>query len=156
MAEMKIIIENAVKRFPKEDLPALRTIVTGAMENSPLARETVMKLFPDIPLNLGTLWNLTQAVYDCMSEEQRRVSDRVTEQSLAIVGKGGNPSCSTVAALRLNRGMTQKALAEKCKMNIRWVQKLEAGEIRVANITGENLIKLADALEVDPRELVKL
>lgn len=51
-----------------------------------------------------------------------------------------------VKELRKRQGLTQKQLAEQIGVNIRWVQKLEAGEIKLENITFLNAIKLIRAL----------
>ena len=51
-----------------------------------------------------------------------------------------------VKEMRKNRGLTQKQLAEQIGVNIRWVQKLEGGEIKLENITFLNAIKLIRAL----------
>lgn len=51
-----------------------------------------------------------------------------------------------VKEMRKNRGLTQKQLAEQIGVNIRWVQKLESGEIKLENITFLNAIKLIRAL----------
>ena len=51
-----------------------------------------------------------------------------------------------VKELRKRQGLTQKQLAEQIGVNIRWVQKLEAGEIKLENITSLNAIKLIRAL----------
>lgn len=57
--------------------------------------------------------------------------------------------------LRLARGLTQKALADVVGMNISQIQKLESGTIRLENITFKNGLALADALGVDPHELIE-
>lgn len=51
-----------------------------------------------------------------------------------------------VKKMRKEKGLTQKALAEEIGVNIRWVQKLEAGEINLENITFINAVKLIRAL----------
>lgn len=51
-----------------------------------------------------------------------------------------------IKEMRKNKGMTQKKLADKMGVNIRWIQKLEAGEIKIENITFLNAIKLITAL----------
>ena len=51
-----------------------------------------------------------------------------------------------VKELRKRQGLTQKQLAEQIGVNIRWVQKLEAGEIKLENITFLNASKLIRAL----------
>ena len=59
----------------------------------------------------------------------------------------------TIAEIRKSRGLTQKQLAEKIGVNVRWVQKLEKGEINIENISFLNGIKLLLALgegEEDP------
>lgn len=51
--------------------------------------------------------------------------------------------------LRQSRGFTQKALAEQTGINIRQIQRIEKGEIKIDNITLKNAIALADALGID-------
>lgn len=51
-----------------------------------------------------------------------------------------------VKEMRKDKGLTQKQLAEQIGVNIRWVQKLESGEIKLENITFLNAIKLIRAL----------
>lgn len=51
-----------------------------------------------------------------------------------------------IKEMRKNRGLTQKQLAEQIGVNIRWVQKIEGGEIKLENITFLNAIKLIRAL----------
>lgn len=51
-----------------------------------------------------------------------------------------------IKQIRKEKGITQKQLAEQIGVNIRWVQKLEAGEIKVENITFINAVKLIRAL----------
>ena len=51
-----------------------------------------------------------------------------------------------IKEIRKQRGLTQKQLAEQIGVNPRWVQKLEAGEIKLENITFINAIKLIRAL----------
>lgn len=48
--------------------------------------------------------------------------------------------------LRTNAGLTQKGLADAAGVNIRQIQKIEAGEIQIGNITLKNAKALADAL----------
>ena len=51
-----------------------------------------------------------------------------------------------IKEMRKEKGLTQKQLAEQIGVNIRWVQKLEAGEIKLENITFLNAAKLNMAL----------
>lgn len=51
-----------------------------------------------------------------------------------------------IKEMRKEKGLTQKQLAEQIGVNIRWVQKLEAGEIKLENITFLNAVKLIMAL----------
>ena len=47
-----------------------------------------------------------------------------------------------IKEMRKDKGLTQKQLAEQIGVNIRWVQKLEAGDTKLENITFLNAIKL--------------
>lgn len=61
---------------------------------------------------------------------------------------------STVKRLRHNAGLSQKGLADASGVNIRQIQKIEAGEILTKNITLENAVRLAKALGVQPADLI--
>lgn len=61
-----------------------------------------------------------------------------------------------VAEIRKERGMTQKGLAEKTGTSVRWIQKLEKGEIDIHNISFLNGIRLLLALnEGETDEVMK-
>ncbi len=51
-----------------------------------------------------------------------------------------------IKEMRKSKGMTQKQLAEMIGVNVRWVQKVEAGDIKLENITFLNAIKLIRAI----------
>lgn len=51
-------------------------------------------------------------------------------------------------------GMTQAELAAKSGVNIRQIQRVEIGEAETGNLTAQNLLAIADALDVDIRELL--
>lgn len=51
-----------------------------------------------------------------------------------------------ITDLRKAAGLTQKGLADAAGINIRQIQKIEAGEIQIGNITLKNAKALADAL----------
>lgn len=55
---------------------------------------------------------------------------------------------------RQGAGLTQKQLADAAGVNIRLVQKVEGGEAAPGNLTAKNLLALADALGVDPHDLI--
>lgn len=51
-------------------------------------------------------------------------------------------------------GMTQKEVADASGINIRNIQKIESGQIDIGNITAKNLMALANALDVEPGDLM--
>ena len=55
-----------------------------------------------------------------------------------------------VAELRAARGLTQQQFAEELEVAVRYLQGIEAGH---ENLSVRSLSKLADALEVEVREL---
>ncbi len=55
---------------------------------------------------------------------------------------------------RRGAGLAQKDLADQAGVNIRLVQKIEGGEYKTENLTAKNILALADALGVDPHELI--
>lgn len=58
--------------------------------------------------------------------------------------------------IRKAKGFTQQELANKAGVNIRQIQKLEAGETLVARMTVKNALALAKALDTTIEELSKL
>lgn len=58
----------------------------------------------------------------------------------------------SIKELRKEKNITQAQLAEACGLNVRWIQKLENGEIDIENITLKNatlLLKGFDALGIE-------
>jgi len=62
---------------------------------------------------------------------------------------------NTVKRLRLDAKLTQSTLAEATGLNIRHIQKIEAGEVSLKNITASTSSKLAAALGVTMEELMR-
>ena len=58
-------------------------------------------------------------------------------------------------ALRLAAGLTQQALADLAGLNIRQIQRLEKGDVSLGDMVAKNLFAIADALNVDPRNLIE-
>lgn len=50
--------------------------------------------------------------------------------------------------------LTQRELAEKSGVNIRQIQKYESGEYNTGNMTLQNAISIADALNCDVKDLL--
>ena len=55
---------------------------------------------------------------------------------------------------RIAAGLTQQQLAKLSGVNSRQIQRVERGEAEAGNLTAKNLLAIADALGVDPRELI--
>ena len=62
---------------------------------------------------------------------------------------------SSLKELRKAAGLTQQGLANAIGANISQIQKLESGERSLENITLKNGIALAEALGVDPQDLLE-
>lgn len=65
--------------------------------------------------------------------------------------KGGLELSNIIFALRHNLGLSQKELAEKCKVSQQFIQKVESGK---ANPSLKTAIKMASALGVTVDELI--
>lgn len=55
---------------------------------------------------------------------------------------------------RCAAGLTQKELSDASGVNIRQIQRVELGEAQAGNLTAKNLLAIADALDVPPKELI--
>ena len=51
-----------------------------------------------------------------------------------------------IAEVRKEHCITQAQLAEASGLNIRWIQKLESGEINIENVTLKNIVRLLKGL----------
>lgn len=92
---------------------------------------------------------------------RRRYSDctqaggNCTSCSLVNYGRDcHNRPIVPLAWARMAAEMDQPTLAAKSEVNIRQIQKVESGEIDAGNLTARNLLALADALGVDPHDLI--
>ena len=59
-----------------------------------------------------------------------------------------------ISQLRIERHLTQAQLAEKAGMHVQALAKLERGERTIANLRFSTALALADALQVDPHQLL--
>lgn len=55
---------------------------------------------------------------------------------------------------RLALAITQQQLADAAGVHISLVRKVEGGDAEPGNLTAKNLLALAEALGVDPKELI--
>ncbi len=85
----------------------------------------------------------------------QRADGNCTLCSLVSYGRDcRNNPISKLEWARLSAGLTQKQLGDASGVNIRQIQRVELGEAQAGNLTAKNLLALADALEVDPHDLV--
>lgn len=56
--------------------------------------------------------------------------------------------------LRAEAGLTQAQLAAASGINLRQLQKIEAGEIKLGNVTLANAVALARALGIEAEDLI--
>lgn len=64
------------------------------------------------------------------------------------------PTATKLTYYRIKAGLTQAQLSERSGVNIRQIQRVEGGTSSAGNLTAKNLLAIADALGVDPRELI--
>lgn len=65
-----------------------------------------------------------------------------------------NRPISKLEWARLAAGMSQQELSGKTGIDYRLIQRVELGQSEAGNMTAKNLLSIADALGVDPRELI--
>lgn len=66
----------------------------------------------------------------------------------------GGFTLMTIKEARKAARMTQQQLADQSGVNIRQIQRVESGASQAGNLTAKNLIAIADALGIDPHELI--
>lgn len=65
-----------------------------------------------------------------------------------------NADICPLLAIRTAKGLTQAKLAAQSGVNVRQIRRIEIGEAKIGNITLNNAIALADALDVDVTDLL--
>lgn len=60
----------------------------------------------------------------------------------------------TTKSARQSAGLTQQQLADQTGINIRQIQKVEAGDIKLSNLTAANYLRLCRALDLDPWQIL--
>lgn len=60
----------------------------------------------------------------------------------------------TIKLARQSAGLTQRQLADQTGINIRQIQKVEAGDIKLSNLTAVNYLRLCRALDLDPWQIL--
>lgn len=60
----------------------------------------------------------------------------------------------TIKLARQSAGLTQKQLAAQTGINIRQIQKVETGDIKLSNLTAANYLRLCRELDLDPWKIL--
>ena len=63
---------------------------------------------------------------------------------------------ATLSDYRKAKGLTQAGLAKAADIPLRALQKYESGECPLKNITLDKAVRLADARDIEPRDLLLL
>ena len=131
--------------------------------------EAVTRLDGDLLIdNAGTVWDTDNLLDEIAAGNGEDIDDGYYcvghDGSIGVTHDDGHnvtwlykvTDMNTVKRLRLNAGFTQTALAEATGLNIRHIQKIEAGEVSLKNITASTSSRLAAALGVTMEELMQL
>ncbi len=89
---------------------------------------------------------------DCIREDGNCVECSLVSYGMDCHGK----QISKLEWARRARGWGIKELAERAGISscYRKIQKIEAGDIKAENLSARVLLALADALEVDPHDII--
>ena len=60
----------------------------------------------------------------------------------------------TIKTARQSAGLTQRQLSDQTGINIRQIQKVEAGDIKLSNLTAANYLRLCRELSLDPWKII--
>lgn len=143
-------IYETLEKLPKEEVKLIYASIAGCTTGDPDALSVYNHYF-SAAQTFSDYYLVQTIAYDYMSAIDQRIADKTAEQHY---NSGARlPKIHPVAAMRLDRGMSQAALAEKSGVNIRQLQRIENGESRFENVTLRNALALADALETDVESL---
>ncbi len=155
---------SAITSADHADVIAYRDLAFAAMGGNSRAKDTLGHIFRGA--NGVLAYHLiASACADQMTDGEIGRSAQRAEDSIApilktprasdaLLAKMTDESAPKLLTLRINAGLTQKELATRCGMNIRQIQKIESGEIKLQNTILKNAVALADALGVEIKELL--
>lgn len=78
----------------------------------------------------------------------------VTGNGMVALRKAREAESTTLRDARVSAGLTQQQLADASGVNIRQIQRVELGSSDAGNLTARNLLAIADALGIDPHDLI--
>ena len=59
-----------------------------------------------------------------------------------------------IKSARQSAGLTQQQLADQTGINVRQIQKVESGDIKLSNLTAANYLRLCRELSLDPWKII--
>jgi DNA-binding transcriptional regulator YiaG len=150
---------EAVGRLPVAERKTMVRITFDATSGEKAARAAIQNAFPDLQIDLATLYEIQTICYDELNDAERREDYHEVTRSINAARSAAaefidHNTTKKLTSMRLSAGLTQKQLAERSGINIRQVQKAESNPSYLRNMAAHNLLSLADALGVDPHELV--
>lgn len=157
-AEKEKQIAKMIKRAGPADLSRWYDLVELAMGDKAIKNS----LSDELGITFETAADLYETmlmVYRAMPTRQQDSEDMKVKQRAEYMPPLYPPKAkykSPFAQLRLSVGLTQKELAEKANMPYQRIQKIEYGEIKIANITAVNAVAIARALGITTEELLEI
>lgn len=137
-------------------------LASQAMNGKQEACEAVAARFGDA--SAETCHAVTTACYTALTRAELKAEhDQAIRELQAIAHtppeaaeetlQARNADICPLLAIRTAKGLTQAKLAELSGVNVRQIRRIEIGEAKIGNITLDNALALAAALDVDVSEL---
>lgn len=148
--------ETALTLTTEEKTKAIDCIELAYSGNKD-AVEVLSGLFDVKIKTLKDIWNINKALLVTMVNIQKGVEYNKLKQRLALSPAPAldeNKILSKIAIARMQIGLSQSQLAKLADMSIRTLQGYEQGRKDLSKAASDTVLRLADALNIDIRELI--
>lgn len=151
--ETKKEITDVLADKSDEDKKALATIAAEAFTDDE-AKNYIKKFFHLEKLNVLHLRTIHEEGFKVMNDGEKLLDYNYANLRLSAPGCKTPKQIIKLPILRMDRGMTQKQLAEKSGVCISQIARIENGTFLTPNITAGTLQKLSVALGCKMEELL--
>lgn len=161
---MKSEWKDIIKNTPQEDVELCYNLALAALCGSKKGKEWINEKFPNAtPIDIYTVSNAyaKRMTQNGIESEAKNAEIRLNQISAAeympdeILEQEAERNITTLAIMRMKKGMSQSQLAKISGISVRMIQKYEAESRILDRAAAETVQKLANALGCTMEQLLE-